>query len=214
MMEKKNDLTTEIDPLNSLEDQVLRGNLFTHTAIGKQAERINEVESFVYGLIDVLIEKGKIQQDELADVTAKVRQEMYEKGEAAHAGVQLRIDAKKDTVFTPVNCDERMHICHGICCKLNFALSPEEVESGKIKWDLGQPYHIRHKKSGFCTHLDENKRCCSIYDDRPKVCRKYSCAGDTRIWKDFEKMELNTQWIENNLKEQKMVLQRATMISK
>ena len=212
-MENK-DIHTEPTNLNALEDQVLRGSLFTHTAIGNQANRINEAESFVFGLIDVLIEKGTIKEDEIKEATAKIREEMLEKGEIAHAGVQLRIDGKKDKEFTPVNCEERMHICNAICCKLNFPLSAEEVEKGNVKWDLGQPYHIRHKKSGFCVHLDEKKGCCSVYNDRPKVCSKYSCATDKRIWKDFDNMVLNTEWIENNLRERKMVLQRATMVSK
>ncbi|PTX61609.1 Fe-S-cluster containining protein [Kordia periserrulae] len=211
-MENKDIIDIENGRLHVLEDQVLRGNLFTHTSIGNQANRINEVESFVFGLIDVLIEKGNINEEEIKEATARIRQEMVEKGEIAHAGVQLRMDSEKDKLFTPVNCEERMPICNAICCKLTFPLSAEEVEAGNVKWDLGQPYHIRHKKSGFCTHLNEQKGCCSVYDNRPKVCSKYSCADDKRIWKDFEKMELNTEWIEKNLKERKMVLQRATMV--
>lgn len=211
-MENKNKNITGKTTINSLEDQVVRGSFFTHTAIGNQANRINEVESFVYGLIDLLIQNGNIKEEELTDVTKKVREEMIEKGEIAHAGVQLRIDNKGDKVFTPVNCEERMHICNAICCKLDFALSAQEVEGGKVKWDLGQPYHIRHKKSGFCVHLNEKKGCCSVYNNRPKVCSKYSCANDQRIWKDFDNMVLNTEWIEKNLKERKMILQRATML--
>jgi hypothetical protein len=34
------------------------------------------------------------------------------------------------------------------------------------------------------------------------VCRGYSCANDPRIWKDFERMELNAEWITANLSEQ------------
>ena len=38
-----------------------------------------------------------------------------------------------------------------------------------------------------------------MYDERPRPCRRYSCATDDRIWKDFERMELNTEWIDANL---------------
>jgi hypothetical protein len=31
------------------------------------------------------------------------------------------------------------------------------------------------------------------------VCRGYSCAKDERIWKDFDNMILNEEWIEANL---------------
>jgi hypothetical protein len=40
---------------------------------------------------------------------------------------------------------------------------------------------------------------CLAYEDRPAPCRRYTCANDERIWKDFERMELNTEWIEANL---------------
>ena len=38
-----------------------------------------------------------------------------------------------------------------------------------------------------------------IYDDRPSPCRQYSCVGDDRIWKDFDAMELNQEWIDDRL---------------
>lgn len=37
-------------------------------------------------------------------------------------------------------------------------------------------------------------------------------GNDTRIWKDFEKMELNQEWIEENLQEQRVRLQAIYMI--
>ena len=198
---------------NSIERQIVRGNLFTHSSIGRQAERINEIESFLYGFIDVMIKKGLLQEEELANAADEVQKEMVEKGELSHAGIGIRIDKPKEALdLVPVNCSERIHICKAICCKLNFALSVEEIESGKVKWDLGQPYFIRHEKHGYCSHLDLDKKCCSIYNDRPSVCKKYSCANDQRIWKDFEKMELNTEWIEENIKDQKIQLQGLFMI--
>lgn len=194
-------------PADSLERQVERASLFTHTALSRQSERINEIESYLFGLIDLMIKKGSFQQEELTLVAADVRKELYEKGEHAHAGLGIRMDEpEKNVEFVPVNCDERIHICHGICCKLNFALSIPEIESGKIKWDLGKPYFIRHECSGYCTHLDPEKKSCGIYQDRPSVCKNYSCAGDTRIWKDFDKMIINQEWIDENLVNRDIIL--------
>jgi Fe-S-cluster containining protein len=99
-----------------------------------------------------------------------------------------------------VNCGERMPICHSICCKLDFPLTAEEIESGKVRWDLGRPYHIRHGEDGHCVHRNQESGFCGVYEDRPGICRTYSCAGDARIWKDFEKMELNAEWLEEHLK--------------
>ncbi|HYH84991.1 MAG TPA: YkgJ family cysteine cluster protein [Pyrinomonadaceae bacterium] len=184
-----------------LERQIERGNLFTHTALSDNAERIHEAESFLYGLIDVLVEKGLATPEEVFEAASKVRGEMDAKGETLGPGVALRVDSKREARgdFVEVNCAERMHVCKAVCCKLNFALSAEEVESGKVKWDLGRPYFIRREASGHCTHYDAGNGCCSIYEDRPAVCRGYSCAGDKRIWKDFEKMQLNDEWLGEHL---------------
>lgn len=196
----------------AVERQLERSSFFTHTALGMQAERINEIESFLYGVIDVLTRKGIVVPDELTKAAEDVRKEMLEKGEQAHTGVGIRIDdPENQPAYVPVNCSERMHICGAVCCKLNFALSVEEIEAGVVKWDLGQPYFIRHEVSGYCTHVDEKTKCCSVYENRPAVCRNYSCAGDKRIWTDFEKMELNTEWITENIKDNGPRLKAATM---
>lgn len=201
--ESPNNETAVLPVGDKVERQLERSSFFTHTALGIQAERINEIESFLYGVIDVLVKKGVIIPDELTEAAEAVRKEMYEKGEQAHTGVGIRIDdPEKNQAFVPVNCEERMHTCEAVCCKLNFALSVEEIEAGVVKWDLGKPYFIRHEATGYCTHLDAKKKCCSVYENRPPVCKNYSCAADKRIWKDFEKMELNKEWITENLKEQ------------
>ena len=58
---------------------------------------------------------------------------------------------------------------------------------------------IRHEVDGYCTHHHRAGGGCGIYANRPGVCRRYSCANDSRIWKDFDQMELNTEWIAANL---------------
>lgn len=202
----------DTEAIKELELQLERSGFFTHSSLSRQAERINEIESFLYGLIDSLLEKGIIEKEKFEEIVKIVKDETLKRKEHFHAGVAIRVDNKEEEKFVPVNCEERLHICKAVCCKLNYALSIDEIESGKVKWDLGQPYFIRQKKNGYCSHLDSDKKCCSIYADRPSVCKKYSCANDDRIWKDFEKMELNTDWIETNLQEGKIQLQGLYMI--
>ena len=200
--------------LARLERQVERGSLLTHTVVSQNADRIHEAESFLFGLIDVLIERGALTQDEVLQAAGKVRQQMEENGQTVGPGIALRIEgdgAKRDD-FVPVNCSERLHICKAVCCRLHFALTAEEVESGRIKWDLGEPYYIRHESTGCCHHLDPNDRVCTVYENRPSVCRQYSCAGDERIWKDFDKMILNEEWIEENLRASKPRLVTVQML--
>lgn len=187
--------------LDQLENQVERGSYFTHTALGRSFMRIGEVESFAYGLIDALIAKGILSSEEIKGSVERVRQELSLKGDVPGTGVAIRIDREEDIQkeALKVDCNARMNICHSICCKLDFALSISEVESGKVKWDLGRPYFIRHENNGYCTHNSIQTGNCRIHSQRPEVCRGYSCASDKRIWKDFEKMELNEEWIDQNI---------------
>jgi Fe-S-cluster containining protein len=188
--------------LARLERQVERGSLFAHSAIGENFVRIGEAEVFLHGLIDTLLAKGVVTESEIVSSIGKVRSELTERGEVSGGRTMIRPDTLPAETIAPVqvDCQARLHICHAACCKLAFALSIPEVESGKIKWDLGRPYFIRQENNGCCTHLDAPSGQCHIYQDRPGVCKQYSCANDRRIWTDFEKMELNTEWIEANLK--------------
>ncbi len=195
------------------ERQLERLGFFTQNGFTSQATRINEIEAVLYGLINTLLKDGTINQEKLESISASVKEDIANKKEQ-FAGVSFNFDGSGEipNQNNPVNCNERLHICKSICCRLDFALSPEEVEAGKIKWDLGIPYRIRQGSDGYCTHNRKEDRCCGIYNDRPKVCKIYSCAEDKRIWNDFEKMELNEEWIKNNIKAKKVEFVREPMI--
>ncbi|MCX9009871.1 MAG: YkgJ family cysteine cluster protein [Candidatus Methanoperedens sp.] len=202
----KKDMSISAD-FRELEHQIEKGNLFAHTVLTEQIMRINESESYIYGLIDYLIQKGIIQPDELKTTVDSVRKEIIEKKEFATLGVALRVDGDEDKEQTvAVNCEERLHICNAVCCRLRFALSVEEIETGRMKWELGKPYYNRHHEHGYCHQMNLDKKCCNIYENRPTVCSKYSCANDKRIWKDFEKMELNQEWINTQLNRKELGL--------
>jgi Fe-S-cluster containining protein len=187
--------------LVQLERQVERSQLFSHSALGESALRLGEVQVFLHGLIDTLLAKGIVTEAEIMDAISKVRSELVQRNELNGARIMVRSDGSEAERSAPVkvDCASRLHICHAACCKLDFALSIPEVESGTVKWDLGRPYFIRHDSHGSCVHLDSESGGCRIYKDRPGVCKGYSCATDSRIWKDFEKMELNQEWINANL---------------
>jgi Fe-S-cluster containining protein len=187
--------------LVQLEKQVERSQFFAHSALSENYVRLAELEAFIYGLIDTLLAKGLIGESELLASIHKVRTELSRRNELNGPRTVVRVDNPNAESFPPVlvDCNARMHICRAVCCKLDFALSIPEIESHNIKWDLGRPYFIRHDAHSCCVHLDASTGKCSVYSDRPGVCKGYSCANDSRIWKDFEKMELNQEWIDNNL---------------
>ncbi len=185
--------------LRQLERQVERGSLFVHTALGQGTLRLGETMASLHGLLDVLLAKGIVTEAEVATAIGRVRDELAARGELAGPGTAVRAEppAAAAAPAAEVDCASRMHVCQAVCCKLNFALSIPEVEAGKVKWDLGRPYFIRHEQDGYCHHRGAGG--CGVYADRPGVCRTYSCANDARIWTDFEGMQLNRAWIEANL---------------
>ena len=187
--------------LDALLRQVERAGLFTHSALGRGHLRQRELESFVYGLIDALMARGAIEEGELAAAVEAVREQMDNSDEVPEPGVVLRVDKPEAADVPPaqVDCGARMHICQAVCCRLDFALAYDEVERGVLRWDMGRPYLIRHEADGYCVHNDRSTGGCGVYADRPTPCRAYSCAGDERIWTDFDAMQLNTEWIEANL---------------
>jgi Fe-S-cluster containining protein len=187
--------------IGRLERQIERGSFFTHTALSENAALLTELQSFTFGLIDTLIQRGIITEEEVTQAVDKVRKQMEANGEVDIPRIALRIDRKRneEDIFSPVDCAERIQTCKGICCKLSFALSRAEIEEGWVKWDLGRPYFIRQEKDGYCTHHDVETHRCGIYENRPDVCRGYICANDHRIWKDFQKIDLNREWLDANL---------------
>ncbi len=200
-MDDDNNFAEKQVELEKIERQVERSQLFTHTALGEGFARVGETAAFVHGLIDLLLNIGLVQEEELEVAVAAVRQQMAAQGELSGPGTAIRPveEPRNAEEFVVVDCESRMHICKAVCCKLNFALSVAEIELGKVKWDLGRPYFIRHESDGYCSHIDRACGHCGVYEHRPSVCRHYSCAKDGRIWKDFDKMELNTEWITSNL---------------
>lgn len=110
-------------------------------------------------------------------------------------GARYRLDPPHPAPEAIINCAERTHLCKAVCCKLNFSLTPKEVRDGKVAWDKDFPYLIAHGTDGYCAHLDQTKGC-GIFEDRPSLCRRFDCRTDGRVWKDFENMVPNTEWID------------------
>jgi Fe-S-cluster containining protein len=194
------------DDATLLERQLERGSLFVHTSLGEAFLRIGDTRAFLFALIDLLLQKGLLTEAEVEATVGRIRLALAERGELDGPGTAVRVDP--ETVPTdpvPVDCQARMAVCHAVCCKLHFALSVAEVETGHVKWDLGRPYFIRHDPDGRCTHGDGQTGACRVYEQRPLVCRRYSCAGDSRIWADFDAMALNQPWIDEHLMAQERV---------
>jgi hypothetical protein len=183
--------------LDGLDRQLERGGVRTQSLFNRTFERLSEVEAMVLGLLDALLARGVVAPADVEPAVRRVEQQIAARGEESAHAVALRSDdaeaaSRPDAV---VDCAARMHVCHAVCCKLAVKLDAAEVESGRLKWDLGRPYYLRKEADGRCTHQDRRGGGCGVYADRPKPCRQYSCANDGRIWKDFEGMVLNDEWL-------------------
>ena len=190
-----------VDPLAGLERQLERDSIRTQSLFNRSFERVSELEQLLLGLIDVLVSRGVVGEDDVEPAARAVADEIAKRNELPPHTVTLREDspeqAARPTQF--VDCAARMPICHAVCCKLTVRLSAEEVEEGQLRWDLGRPYVLRREEDGRCTHQDRATGFCGAYEDRPKPCRQYSCANDRRIWSDFEGMVLNQEWLDAHL---------------
>jgi Fe-S-cluster containining protein len=155
---------------------------------------------------EVLIELGPdeaVAAEEASDEEPATAEPIRATVTAAHTGitwpaiaVRVETEEPQDRPDVEVDCAARMHVCQAVCCKLKFPLSAEEIDGGHVKWDIGHPYIIRQESNGMCTHNIAGSCGCSIYENRPGVCRRYSCANDARIWTDFDNMVLNQEWID------------------
>lgn len=208
MQEKGNNGSFQNSRVDKLDRQAERGAFYVQETFSRFADKINEIQAVLQVVMDALIQHGVLEPAKTSHLIDEVFQKISQNKEGLHPEIALRVD-QENVQIELVNCEERLHICKAVCCKMDFALSTQEVESGKIKWDLGRPYFIRREKEGYCTHIAHQQKCCTIYNDRPLSCRSYSCANDPRIWKDFEKMELNEEGIKKNLADKKVRL-RAT----
>ena len=108
----------------------------------------------------------------------RVREQLDASGDIPEPGVALRVDPPAPEQAPPVevDCAARMHVCQAVCCKLDFALTADEVEHGVLRWDLGRPYLIRHEGDGWCTQR-ARERPLRVCDD--PVLRAYSAPATT-----------------------------------
>jgi Fe-S-cluster containining protein len=196
---------SEPDKLGDLERQMERGNLFAHTMFTKQAARTNQSEALLNGLADLLVRRELITAEDLVEAVNRTGEELERAGRRAKLEVALREDPVDEPPVEHVDCETRIPYCKAVCCRMRWPLTIEEVEHGPVRWDLGRPYFNRHDTEGYCEQIDHETYGCGVYEQRPFPCRRYSCKGDDRIWKDFDAMVINQEWIDENMAERSPV---------
>lgn len=90
----------------------------------------------------------------------------------------------------------------GHCCVIftHVGISEGEAKLKGIKIDCGKKDEIRVKRKevfygplGYtvfiCWYFDLDTRLCSIYWNRPEICRKYRCDWDTKVQAEWLALE-------------------------
>jgi hypothetical protein len=179
-----------------LREEVAEGLLYTHARLSENTKTTLEAAAFLYGLIELLSEKGLISIEDIDARKREVAKRLAKKHRENGVGVLLQEPEYDKYTFkgeAKIDCENRVHLCKAACCRLPFALSKQDVREGIVHWDLGQPYMIAHEKDGYCTHLDRSCQRCAIREHRPVPCRAYDCSKDTTIWLDFENKIVNPE---------------------
>jgi len=178
-----------------LRQEIVAGFRYGHHQLGANTGKALEIASFLYALIELLMQKGLLTEGELNAQKVEVAQRLVEKFRALGMGAVFQDPEHNKYAFAEkevtIDCEKRIPLCKAACCRLTFALSRQDIEEGIGKWDFGRPYMIAHDTDGYCRHLDRQACRCSVYANRPVPCRAYDCRQDKQIWADFENRVIN-----------------------
>lgn len=166
------------------------GLIYTHDRANQNTAALEEVAAAVEGLVGLLVERGILTDEEVAEARDRAVEDVRRRfKEAGMAVITQEHDGKSKYDFEArdrIDCENRIHLCHAACCRFRVGLSSEDVREGVLAWDTAQPYALAKKANGSCVHLDDGTCACTVYAQRPIPCRGYSCRNDPRIWLDFE----------------------------
>ena len=68
--------------------------------------------------------------------------------------------------------------CDAVCCRLTVVLLPgDDVPERLTTWTDEGLHVMAHDEDGWCVAVDGARHCCSIYESRPAICRKFAMGG-------------------------------------
>jgi hypothetical protein len=150
----------------------------------EQARDLAELRTALAALVDLLVARGVLNEGHRRHLGRAAR---HAPGDERKVRLRVLVDKYTLEPGPPIDCLERFPLCKARCCRLKIELTEQDVEEGKVRWNLEEPYLLRKDADGQCTHLDRATGGCTVYDVRPATCREFDCREDQRIWIDFEK---------------------------
>ena len=68
--------------------------------------------------------------------------------------------------------------CDAVCCRLTVVLQPEDRIPQRLTAHTDAGLHVMARdEEGWCVAVDAARMCCSIYETRPQVCRRFVMSG-------------------------------------
>nr|WP_133498953.1 YkgJ family cysteine cluster protein [Lysobacter terrigena] len=83
------------------------------------------------------------------------------------------VEQHADEVDASVSCSS----CDAVCCRLTVVVQPEDGIAEHLMEHLNGLRVMARDAEGWCVALDSARMCCSIYDARPDVCRRFRMGG-------------------------------------
>jgi Fe-S-cluster containining protein len=174
----------DADPAVAHELDELRDQLRRAMSAAERAERVSlELAAALDTLTDIMTARGQLGPGHLR-LLARVRKHLQV---ATTPRVHLETIPDKYAIeSTPIDCESRIHLCHGRCCAYSISLSEQDLREGELEWRLDEPYYLPHGPDGYCGYQDRTTGGCGVYQHRPGQCRQYDCRQDASIWIDFD----------------------------
>lgn len=96
------------------------------------------------------------------------------------------LSADDQRVDAAVSCSS----CDAVCCRLTVVVMPDDnVPRHLVDRNEHGLEVMAQGEDGWCIALDENRMCCSIYEQRPAICRKFAmgsayCRDERELYRD------------------------------
>lgn len=163
----------------------------SYSMISRESLANFEVATAVEAVMQLLVAKGVVTADELGVAREAAADRLAEQRTGKFMGPAVTLAAPEEVARPPeiLDCDTRRPHCKTACCSFyKVILTEDEVRENTLLWDLGAPYSLPRSPEGYCAYLDTQALRCTVWEDRPHVCRGYSCREDKQIWADFSAM--------------------------
>ncbi|MEN8169228.1 MAG: YkgJ family cysteine cluster protein [Pseudomonadota bacterium] len=86
--------------------------------------------------------------------------------------VIIASETQKNT--SQISCED----CDAACCRLQVLLIDDnDIPEGLTEWSSWGGQVMRRRDDGWCTALDRTTMRCTIYAQRPQICRDFEMGS-------------------------------------